>query len=86
MNDEDLEFWNLICAAGTCDSDSLIDALRWHGSRAYLIVEIAGYTRSMPISKDTAKSILKDKAYLRALQYKNDVYLIADGVEQAPTP
>lgn len=83
MDSESLKFWNAVYAAPDCDSDKIIDALRWRGSRAYLVVEIAGYTRSIPVSKGDARSILKDKAYLRALEYKNDVYLIADGVEKS---
>ena len=86
MNDEDVLFWNLIYAATDCDSDRLVDALRWRGSRAYIVVEIAGYTRLMPISKDAARSILKDAGYVRALEYKDSVYLIAEGVEKPPTP
>ena len=87
MDDESLKFWSAIYAAKDCDSDRLVDALRWRGSRAYIVVEIAGYTRLIPISKDAARSILKDAAYVRALEYKDSVYLIADGVEQsAPTP
>ena len=85
MDSESLKFWNSVYAAPDCDSDKLIDELRWRGSRAYIVVEIAGYTRSMPISKDNARSILKDVAHIRALEYDGGVYLIADGVEK-PTP
>ena len=83
MDDESLKFWNSVYAAPDCDSDKLVDELRWRGSRAYIVVEIAGYTRSMPISKDNARSILKDVAHIRALEYGGDVYLIADGVEKS---
>lgn len=86
MDSESLKFWNSVYAAPDCDSDKLIDALRWRGSRAYIVVEIAGYTRSLPISKDAARSILKDAAYVRALEYKSGVYLIAEGVEKPPAP
>ena len=77
MDRESLKFWNAIYAAKDCDSDKLIDELRWRGSRAFLIVEITGHTRLIPISKDAARSILADAAYVRALVYKNGVYLIA---------
>ena len=83
MDSESLIFWNAIYAATDCDSDKLSDELRWRGSRAYIVVEIAGYTRSMPISKDNARSILKDVAHIRALEYGGGVYLIADGVEKS---
>jgi len=86
MDDESLKFWNTIYTATDCDSDKLIDELRWRGSRAFLIVAIVGYTRLIPISKDAARAILKDAAYVRALEYENNVYLIAEGVEQPPTP
>ena len=83
MDSESLKFWNSVYAAPDCDSDKLVDELRWRGSRAYIVVEIAGYTRSMPISKDNARSILKDVAHIRALEYGGGVYLIADGVEKS---
>ena len=83
MDSESLKFWNSVYAAPDCDSDKLIDKLRWRGSRAYIVVEIAGYTRSMPISKDNARSILKDVAHIRALECDGGVYLIADGVEKS---
>ena len=67
MDSESLKFWNSVYAAPDCDSDKLSDELRWRGSRAYIGVEIAGYTRSMPISKDSSLSILKDAAYVRSL-------------------
>ena len=81
MDDDSEEFWAAICGAALRDSDSLMDALRWHGSRAYLIVSIAGYDRPVSVSKVVARSILRDRAHVRALEYEDDVYLIADGVE-----
>ena len=86
MDNESLKFWNAIYTATDCDSDKLSDELRWRGSRAFLIVEITGHTRLIPISKDAARGILKDAAYVRALVYKGRVYLIADGVEQSAPP
>ena len=83
MDSESLKFWNSVYAAPDCDSDKLVDELRWRGSRAYIVVEIARYTRAMPISKDNARSILKDVTHIRALEYGGGVYLIADGVEKS---
>ena len=83
MDDESLRFWNAIYAAPDCDSDKLIDELRWRGSRAYIVVEIAGYTRALPISKDNARAILKGAAHVRALEHNGGIYLIADGVEKS---
>lgn len=86
MNENDVLFWNLIYTAEPYDSDALIETLRWRGSRAYLVVSIAGYNRIMSIGKAIARSILRDKANVRGLEHEGDIYLITDGVDTPPYP